>query len=83
MIGRSTLPAIEAAICSMNAPGVVDVPIRMVGLTQSTTVAKSMIPSVCAIARRSSAIAGQRSPPAIEGATVVRAHSRTSSAGRA
>ena len=44
MIGRSCSDAISRTIDSLNAPGCVDVPIRIVGRALLTTVAREMPP---------------------------------------
>src|SRR5262245_28723122 len=63
MIGCSTCNAMVRTMSLVNCCGVVEVPIRMVGFTAETVVARSMMPDLAAAAVRSADMAGQRFPP--------------------
>ena len=76
MIGRAVLVAMSLTIASVNWPGVVDVPMSIVGRTRDTVVARLMIPP-SARAARSRAMAGHRDVMALPTGTRVRRQSAT------
>ena len=81
MTGRASAALIVSTTSWVKAPCVVEVPIRMVGFTFSTTVCRPMMPE-SARACRSAAISGQRTAAGGSIWTGVLAQPATSAAGR-
>ena len=72
MIGRSTFEAMLRTMASVNMLGVVEVPMRTVGLTSATVVARSMMPPLADSMESNLAMVGQRVSAAALGELGVR-----------